>query len=353
MSFVAVSSLESPEHAMRKDPQIMTVIWNIGKRCNYDCSYCSMWVHDNYSPHLSFDDAKKFIDSLKDHVKKTKKKIKIGITGGEPFVNPNFLDIIQYISKIEDLVQLTVVTNGSLPYTIYEESSKYLTNFTVSLHFEQGKETLDKTVEKIIKLNKIDKWFLNVNVMATPGKFNELQEVVDKLKNHNVKYIVRKIDFSEDYISPNRKHNIDDEYYLDGRQSFRDHLDKNIKNNYYSESEIELLKQFSTTISWNNMRIYTPDNATETNSDVVKSNNQNQFKNWHCYIGIDTLNVQANGSVYRGVCMAGNRIGSLSTGIQFPEDPIICPLNNCICSADIITRKAKSQEYLHLINDNI
>ena len=51
--FVAISSLESPEHAMRKDPRIISVQWFIGKRCNYDCSYCSPFIHDNYSSHIT------------------------------------------------------------------------------------------------------------------------------------------------------------------------------------------------------------------------------------------------------------------------------------------------------------
>ena len=37
---VAVSSLESPDHAMRKDPVIISFTWVMGKRGNYDCSYC-------------------------------------------------------------------------------------------------------------------------------------------------------------------------------------------------------------------------------------------------------------------------------------------------------------------------
>lgn len=352
MSFVAVSSLESPEHARRKDPKIINVVWNLGKRCNYDCSYCSKWIHDNYSPHLDIDHAKRFIDDLSRHVTNNNKDIKISITGGEPFVHPKFLDILEYISLVNSLTQLTVVTNGSLPLSVYEKSSRFITNLTVSLHFEQGNEILYKTVEKIIKLDQLN-WFLTVNVMALPGKFTELKNVLDILEKNNVKHILRKIDFSEG-DDPEIRHEFNDEF-LEGRKKYRRDMDQNSEElDQYSIEETEFLKEYTKNIRWNNIRTYDVDgNFVETNTDIIKSYNQNRFKNWHCYIGIDTLNVHPNGSIYRGVCMAGNKIGTVKDGVNWPDKPVICPLNNCICAADIFTRKAKSKEYLHLINDNI
>jgi len=61
---VAVSSLESPLHATRKDPRIISITWFIGKRCNYDCSYCPSYTHDNFSPHIKKVEAINFINAL-------------------------------------------------------------------------------------------------------------------------------------------------------------------------------------------------------------------------------------------------------------------------------------------------
>ena len=33
---------------------MMTIDWYIGKRCNFSCSYCADFIHDNYSEHVPF-----------------------------------------------------------------------------------------------------------------------------------------------------------------------------------------------------------------------------------------------------------------------------------------------------------
>ena len=194
LDHVAVSSLESPEHATRKDPKIITVTWFLGKRCNYDCTYCASYTHDNYSPHVDTKKSFSFIDQLERYTIDQGKKFKISITGGEPFVHPDFIEILSYIKKKKTLTQLMVVTNGSLPLKTYVESSNYLTNITISLHLEQSEKTIDDTVNKIIKLNSIDSWFLNVNLMALPGKLDKIKNIMEQFKTNNVKFVLRKID---------------------------------------------------------------------------------------------------------------------------------------------------------------
>ena len=34
---------------------VFQVTWDTGRRCNYDCSYCPMHRHDNFSAHATFD----------------------------------------------------------------------------------------------------------------------------------------------------------------------------------------------------------------------------------------------------------------------------------------------------------
>ncbi len=71
---VAVSSLESPIHATRKDPKTIAITWFIGKRCNYDCSYCSSFTHDNYSPHIDKIKVFHFLDQLEKYAIEQEKK---------------------------------------------------------------------------------------------------------------------------------------------------------------------------------------------------------------------------------------------------------------------------------------
>jgi len=358
---VAVSSLESPIHATRKDPKIISAVWFIGKRCNYDCSYCSPFIHDNYSPHISYKSACEFVDSLSEHCQQVRKKVKFIISGGEPFIHPDFLKILEHIDTKSNVAMLAVVTNGTLPLGMYKKSAKYITNLTVSLHLEQSRAVTQKTVEKIIELSKIDSWLFSVNLMAVPGKLELIEEIESVLKEHEINYVLRKIDPPSDqhYKKLTKKEYAEqgediDQYFQD-KISFKNYTNAQLDEywkSYYSTEELQYLGLSNKNIGWNNIRLHTADGYTETNTDVLKSQGSNSWKNWQCYIGIDSLNIQFDGTVYRGQCMVGDPIGKIGDTINWPTAAITCPLKYCECNADMTIRKAKSQEYLEKIDES-
>ena len=71
------------------------VEWNLGKRCNYDCSYCPSEIHDNTSPHTNIEILKETVDKLAS----LGKSIRLSFTGGEPTVNPAFIPFANYIKQ--------------------------------------------------------------------------------------------------------------------------------------------------------------------------------------------------------------------------------------------------------------
>ena len=64
--------------------ELLRVEWNLGKRCNYNCSYCGNELHNKTSEHMFVYTAT--IDKIVEAP--MGKKIKIRFTGGEPFVHP-------------------------------------------------------------------------------------------------------------------------------------------------------------------------------------------------------------------------------------------------------------------------
>jgi len=357
---VAVSSLESSDHAVRKDPKIITVTWFIGKRCNYDCSYCAPYLHDNYSPHILKQDAFNFIDQLEKYTLQQNKKFKISITVGEPFVHPQFFEILEYIKKKETLTQLSAVSNGSLPLDNYIKSSMYLTNITISLHLEQIDSITNKTIDKIIELNKIESWFLNVNLMAFPGKFKIVKDTIEIFKKNNIKFVLRKI--NPPINNPKDKINKGDiERILSEKKSFMtDKIKKKLSytenleiryKSYYSTEELNFLSTHENNEQWQNIKLYSPTENIEKNTDELIAKNLNSWKGWQCYIGIDSLYIQHNGMVFRGNCLQGGSIGKLGEKINWPKNPIVCPINWCTCNADMVVRKVKNTTYNKLIND--
>ena len=54
-----IQNLNSFDTVDLLDGNVFQVTWDVGRRCNYDCSYCPTHRHDNFSPHASLEDLKK------------------------------------------------------------------------------------------------------------------------------------------------------------------------------------------------------------------------------------------------------------------------------------------------------
>lgn len=358
---IAVSSHESVLHATNKDPRCIQVTWFLGKRCNFDCSYCSALTHDNFSKHIKTTDAFTFIDNLNKHCFDKNKKFNLNITGGEPFVHPEFISIIKYASTKKQIFQLGVVTNGSMPIEKYQEAISFLNWITISIHFEQTLDEIKKLVDKIIILNLNKKIHLNVNIMALPGKFEQVKWVIEQLSCNSVKYVLKKIDppdkinNSEWHKGNLEKKNINKlDLYDDAsdKKKFRKNNTTNITNrydNYYSAEERDfLLREGNTTKELPNLKLHFNDRVLLFHSERLKKFNLNIWKKWICYIGIESLFVQYDGKIYRGLCMEGNQIGHISDVINWPKTPIICGLDQCLCQTDMCTKKIKEQKHVKL-----
>jgi hypothetical protein len=70
------------------------------------------------------------------------------------------------------------------------------------------------------------------------------------------------------------------------------------------------------------------------------SQNRHYFTGWQCDIGLNSLFVQYDGSYRRGNCSQGGYIGWLQDPVlKFPTESVICELNHCHCTTDILTPK--------------
>ena len=45
--------------------KVFQVTWDLGRRCNYDCSYCPTHRHDNFSSHATLDELKSRVEGIK------------------------------------------------------------------------------------------------------------------------------------------------------------------------------------------------------------------------------------------------------------------------------------------------
>jgi MoaA/NifB/PqqE/SkfB family radical SAM enzyme len=70
-------------------------------------------------------------------------------------------------------------------------------------------------------------------------------------------------------------------------------------------------------------------------NDVIKLH-LNQYKDWTCYAGIESLMINWDGEVHRATCRVGGSLGNIYDGsFNVPTEPITCTRNFCTCAADI------------------
>ena len=158
------------------------VYWELGRRCNYDCSYCWPWIHNKTDRHKTLDELVLATDNIVEKFGKGS-RLHFIISGGEPTLNPDFLDWIRYISGLGHSTSMH--SNGSRLPDYYREIIHY-GDLNLSAHFEALE--MDKflkvvaavTDEKLINHND-GVGHLEVKLMMAPGDRQIALELRQKL----------------------------------------------------------------------------------------------------------------------------------------------------------------------------
>jgi uncharacterized Fe-S cluster-containing radical SAM superfamily protein len=92
--------------------QLDTLWFNTGTLCNIECGHCYIESspRNDRLAYLTTDDVAMFLDEIEELGLPTRE---IGFTGGEPFVNPEFLDILEL--PLSRGFAVLVLTNGMQP----------------------------------------------------------------------------------------------------------------------------------------------------------------------------------------------------------------------------------------------
>lgn len=179
-----------------KSPEAMMVTWDIGRRCNYDCTYCEAAHHNNTSRHKTADELKVTFDFIQRWTKlynnlRGQQVTNINFTGGEPTSNPQFFDFVEYVNTHPGY-NLSLTTNGAWSSKFTDRIIKNFFGVTVSYHTEAHASLKQQALDNIIRLSKSDIW-LQVNVMLHTDHWDECMIVCDKLDSLGIKYNPRPI----------------------------------------------------------------------------------------------------------------------------------------------------------------
>jgi len=121
----------TPEIVFSKDyNKHKQIIWDIGRRCNFDCWYCNPNSHNNYETQKNLDMLTSAYNNLNKFWIKDR-RTKFSFTGGEPAVYKDFMPFIKMLVEKEHIVSTTTNTSATPEY--YYELAKY-SNITFSIH---------------------------------------------------------------------------------------------------------------------------------------------------------------------------------------------------------------------------
>ena len=153
------------------DSSIKQVYWELGRRCNYDCSYCWPDVHSATEKHKSFETMAGAVMLVDEHFCAGKKAHFI-ISGGEPTMNPRFMDLVKFIHSMGH--NLSIHSNGFHRPSYYEEIISY-TNLNLSAHFEFFRpqkfiEVVRAVTARKVAMDNKGVGHLEVKIMMSPRK---------------------------------------------------------------------------------------------------------------------------------------------------------------------------------------
>jgi len=352
---LAIRSLQCADHAHNIPPKVLALSWFVGKRCNYDCSYCSPHTHDAVSPFLSMSDAKNFVDSVHMHCSANQKKIKWSFTGGEPFLDPSFVGLLDQVRHRDTTYQINVTTNGSLPIEMYLAAARIVDGITISLHLERSEQEIAAIIEKCTMIKDC---FVSVNLMCASGRLEQIKMMQSRLEENKINYVLRKITpmVHQEHLLPfviegaGRKNQnllpitLQSKNKMQWRKNANPMRGKKIAE-YYSQKELNHILAVNNKKTWHNCGVWF-DNGVykEINSDYLLANDLSSFRGWTCFAGVDSLFVDFDGQIYRGTCQNAGAVGHISQDFHFVSTPTVCEFDWCLCNTDICVRKARSDQ---------
>ena len=170
------------------------IIWDLGRRCTYACTYCPPHRNNKTSPLVGFKDLKESMDFLDQYVTiyeemrgRPYTKRKLSFTGGEPTIHTGFLKFANYIKETYgDRYTIGITTTGRFT----KRQANLYKNFagTISYHAEATPQEKKIVIDNIYLIKH---W--QVNVMFHKDYFDECIALCEDLEKAGIKYIPRRI----------------------------------------------------------------------------------------------------------------------------------------------------------------
>lgn len=152
------------------------ILWDIGRRCNYDCSYCWPSVHSKTEPYHAETRLLDVYEQIKTWLGDTTSRWAFG--GGEPTLYPGFKKLLSSIKEHDPDCWITVTSNGSRTERYWRELFPLIDGLNLSLHFEFADI---EHYKHIFELSKQHNAWTSGKLMTVPGKVQQSFDVAEQI----------------------------------------------------------------------------------------------------------------------------------------------------------------------------
>jgi len=354
-----------------------SVDWYIGKRCNFACSYCVDYLHDYTSPHVPLENMKKLVDLI---YEKEGSNVLWSLTGGEPTLNPKFLDLCAYIRE-KGRKYISVTTNGSRTLKYHKDLFDLVDGITQSFHFEFMEQRIDEYIEKFIELDNYRQELNAKREKGEPKKTLILRFMVETGQLENVERMDKAYreagitNIEHRYIRPPGKDK-GKGMQPEEKYNFKDKKDPNQitdkakvekietkEASYYGHNEQGAIKEIYKSTAdpdKRKLKFWFQDSDKNYHEEDYHYNElnydkKNNYEGWLCWAGLKHLKVTPPGDIYIGSCHVGGKRGNIydRDSIDLPTEPIRCNKWRCTDNTDLKVPKIKDWEHYHLVKDMI
>lgn len=273
--------------------------WDLNRECNYRCSYCAqVKMNDPVYPYPGIE---RLLEIWND-IYKRYGTCHIHISGGEPFVYPYFMELIEQLTKIHTLEFST---------NLYWDIERFIKNISpdraqlgVSYHPEFADFEIFFKKTKLLKENGFNVW---VNYVAYPPQLETLPIYKEKVETEGIKFSI--LPFNGEYEG--RKY--PDNYTTEEKKKLK----------FYTETDEVNERMFN----WR-----TDKNISDTKGKL-------------CRMGQMYARIYPDGNVQACCGQNATMLGNFYQGIfNLLNEPIFCKLDNCPCWKSMLVGKEEEWE---------
>lgn len=160
------------------------ICWHLTKQCTQNCDFCL----SRSSPKEDLKEVTNY-ESIIDRMSFLGIE-KISYSGGEPFLLPNFKNIIKYAHK--KMITQIVTTNGDVLDKYDIDTLKHFQYIKFSFHgmskrhdFIMGENHFEKTITNICNLHK-NNIIVGINYLLTKSSCYDLEDFFNYIKDYNI-----------------------------------------------------------------------------------------------------------------------------------------------------------------------